>query len=449
MTFILNSGALVSGFNGEVVLRKMLDVSSGARIVGPVMYSNTLFVRSLGISAASVLAVNPQLMASTVFQLKTQFGAGGAPAATFGAPLSVSTGSVRRNIPAATFGGPQAVVQSEAPPRGTNPSDGGDLGSSRTDKRAPRQREVNLPKEYYPGKTPSAKGGIPVEKFVTIEPPAFTFAAEAGYATSHLWRGIDLVEFTSYNHTDPTGTLGEADTGVTFFGANATYKDFGFGARFIESIDDELNPFFAPLLTDLDSYQELVLSVDYTHLLIGEKILQGTVGFDFYYYPNDEFWGVENQGMFYTRFSSAQYKWAQPFVELFYNVAIDSSGSGLANGNFRGASGSDLVEGGGVEFGVNGGDRVYTNDKIAVGLTYSLSGFYKTGYQFEDDGFTHLSLTIGAPISFGQHFTITPSLSYLQELSDIDVLAGPGTDKNPSAYNEPGFVGTIKATWTF
>ena len=413
------------------------------------MNSTSLFVRSLGISAASVLAVNPQLMASTVFQLKTQFGAGGAPAATFGAPLTVSTGSVRPSIPAATFGGSQAVIQVEAPPSGANRSDGRDLGSPRPDRKVSPQREVTLPKEYYSGKSGSAKGGIPAEKFVVTEPPAFTFAAEAGYATSHLWRGIDLVELTSFNHTDSTGTLDDADTGVTFFGANATYKGFGFGAKFIESIDDELNPFFAPLLTDLDSYQELVLSVNYTHMLVGENILQGTVGFDFYYYPNDEFWGVQNQGMFYARFSSAQYKWAQPFVEVFYNVAIDSSGSGLANGNFRGASGSELVEGGGAEFGVNGGDRVYTNDKIEVGVTYSLSGFYKTGYQFEDDGFTHLSLTIGAPVSFGQHFTITPSLSYLQELSNIEVLSGPGTDKNPSAYNEPGFAGTIKATWTF
>ena len=290
------------------------------------------------------------------------------------------------------------------------------------------------------------------------DPSAFALSVEAGYATSHLWRGIDLVEFTSINHIDPDGTLDDADTGVAFFGANASYKGLGFGAKYIESLDDELNPFFAPLFTDLDSYQELVLSINYTRMLVGDNILQGTVGFDFYYYPNDEFWGVEHQGMFYARFSSPRYKWAQPFAEVFYNVATDSSGAGFADeentpagfDSARGATGSELVEGGGAQFGVNGGDQIFTNDRIAVGFTYSFSAIYKTGYAFEDDGLTHLSLTVGAPISFGSNFTITPSVSYVQELSDISPKSGAFVqDSDPAAYNEPGFVGTIKASWTF
>jgi hypothetical protein len=317
------------------------------------------------------------------------------------------------------------------------------------------RRRATLPAQSQDGD--STKDSIEPVEIEYTDTAAFTFTAEAGYATSHIWRGIDLVEFTSFNHN--SNALPSAEPGVSFFGVNATYKGFGFGAKFIESIDDNLNPYFAPLLTDLDSYQELVLSVNYTRMLIGDNILQGTVGFDFYYYPNDEFWGVEHQGMIYARFSSPQHKWAQPFIDFFYNVATDSSGSGLASKailppqgftSFRGALGSDLVEGGGAEFGVSGGDQIFANDRIAVTLTYSLSGFYKTGYAFEDDGFSHVTLTVGTPISFGSNFTITPSVTYVQELSDISPQAGASVkDTNPAAYNEPGFVGAIKATWTF
>lgn len=85
-----------------------------------------------------------------------------------------------------------------------------------------------------------------------------------------------------------------------------------------------------------------------------------------------------------------------------------------------------------------------------MGLTYSLSTFYKSGYAFEDDGFSHLSLTVGAPISFGPNFTVTPSVSYVQELSDISPNPAASTpDTDPAAYNEPGFVGAIKASWSF
>lgn len=410
-----------------------------------------------GSSLLGVIAISSSAHAVTVFIETAAPGSAPAP------PIAFSTGSVRPSAPA-----PPINVSTQATPvvpessGSVRPADAAPQDSG--PRRAPsnRKRARVAPSPTYDGGftgSGSAKDGVPPVEIEYTDPGAFTFSAEAGYASKHLWRGIDLVELTSFNHTSG-GVLPSADSGVSFFGANASYKGFGFGAKYIESIDDELNPFFAPLLTDQDSYQELVLSINYTRMLVGEDLLLGTVGFDFYYYPNDEFWGVEHQGMVYARFSSPRHKWAQPFVELFYNVATDSTGSGLAADglgpfvapvtSFRGATGSDLVEGYGAEIGMNGGDVVYTNDRIAVGLTYSLSSFYKSGYAFEDDGFSHLSLTLGAPISIGSNFTITPSVTYVHDLSDITPQADAFVpDANPSAYNEPGFVGAIKASWSF
>ena len=334
------------------------------------------------------------------------------------------------------------------------------------------QRVVpTTPRESVASSPAKGSKDVIAPEIVYNDPGAFQFTAEAGYASKHIWRGIDLAKFTSTNHllrgtADKNGNIiSDADSDVTFINANATYQGFSLGLKYIETIDDTFNPFFAVADTDIDSYQELILSVNYTRMLVGNDLLQGTVGFDFYYYPNGEFWGVDHQGMFYARFSSPHYKWAQPFLEVFYNVATDISGNGLAKTgfpqptdpndqttSFRGASDSDLVEGGGCEIGINGGDRVFSNGFVSLGLTYSVSTFYKTGYAFEDDGFSHVSLTLGAPLLIGSNLTITPSVSYVAALGDIQNNPGAKLDTGGSAaeaWNEPGWVASIKASWHF
>lgn len=427
--------------------------------------STLLFLRNLGATAACAVASQSTLDAATVFQLKTQAAAAGqgVTAASFGAPMTVSTGSVRSSVTAASFGTPATItaVPSAPPMPQTSSAPEGSRAPEASAPRAnktPRGKVIKLPPDFYAGRQGSSKEGMPAPTFIANDPGAFALSVDAGYSTKHVWRGIDLVEFTSFNHTSG-GRLPDAESAVSFVGVNTTYKGFGFGAKYIESVDDQLNPFFSVPYTDLDSYQEFVLSSNYTKSLLDGGLLDGTVGFDFYYYPNDEFWGVEHQGMLYLRFANSKYKWARPFVEMFYNIATDQSGTGWGNTqtgftppvtSFRGATGSDLVEGYGAEVGVNGGDVVYKNDQIAVGLTYSLSSFYKSGYAFEDDGLTHVSLTFGVPVSFGSNFTITPSLTYVQALADIAPKTNAQVqDDSPAAYNEPGFLGAVKVSWTF
>lgn len=320
---------------------------------------------------------------------------------------------------------------------------------------------------YNQGSKSGAKGGMEAPPELTFEDPGkLRFIVEAGYNSQLVWRGIDVAQFTSYNHwrpvsgpgggpppaNVPASILPKVDSDVAFIAFTTTFHGFAFGAKYIETIDDQFNPFYAPLATTTDSYQELVLSVNYTRMLVGEDLLQGTAGFDFYIYPNGEFWGVDHQGMVYLRLSSPHFKWAQPFAEVFYNIATDTSGNGLAakSTNPRGVSGSDLVEGGGVEFGVSGGDRVAGNDSISVAFDYSLSAIYKTGYSFEQDGFSHVVASIGLPVTFGGNFTITPSVSYSHALQDIDDSPGlPGTGRLDSAWNEPGWSAGVKASFQF
>ncbi|MCH7229090.1 hypothetical protein [Haloferula sp. A504] len=276
---------------------------------------------------------------------------------------------------------------------------------------------------------------------------------EAGWASKHVWRGIDVAQFTSFNHLVPGNPLAEdPDSDITFVGVNATYKGFALGLKYIESLDDGFNPFYAPLLTTKDSYSELILSANYTRMLVGEDWLQGTFGFDFYYYPNGEFWGVEHQGMVYANFVMPRYSYAQPFLNLWYNVPTTTDGQGLANNPaFRGTGGADLVEGWGGELGVMGSRNLYSNDQVGFGLSYSVSTIYKSGYQFESDGFTHVAATLGAPVTIGDSFVVSPSITYVEALEDVPPTPtlGPNSGRLASEWNEPGWYASLRASWTF
>jgi hypothetical protein len=431
------------------------------------MKSKTKLALSLSCAPIVLAGLSP---AATLVKINTALGSGTAPSQVF-----VSTGSVR---PGGTAPPANAPVQGSISSPEVSSAPGGQAAEgpssgphTSTQSEGPRESAPSRQQHHgssasgsssaapvtATGAPYSAKGGVAPE--VTYnDPGAFGFSVDGGYASKHIWRGIDLAQFTSYNYLD--NRIPKADSDVLFFGATATYKGFALGIKYIETIDDNFNPFYAPFTTTLDSYSELVISANYTRMLVGENWLQGTFGFDFYYYPNGEFWGVDNQGMFYANFLCPHYKWAQPFLNLFYNMAIDTDGNGLAAGSFRGEGGSALVEGMGAEIGVNGGDQIWSNDFMSVAATYSVSTIYKSGYAFEDDGFSHLSLTVGLPVTIGKNLTITPSVTYVEAIGSVTPV-GIGNPLSPSyipgaaaaslgsAWNEPGWIAAVRVNWQF
>lgn len=392
--------------------------------------------------------------------------------------LQISTGAVRGSGKALPVNAPvQGTISTSSAPDAPRQAANDAPSRPRVSNRRQRHSEPAAAPETY-----SAKDApVAAPEIVYDDPGKFQLTLDAGWANKHLWRGIDLAQFTSFNHLvqgrpfdntpfdgnpPPPGApiLPKPDSDVVFAGVTTTYKGFAFGMKYITTLSDEFNPFFAPSILTRDNYSELVATLNYTRMLVGDDLLEATAGFDFYYYPNGEFWGVDHQGMVYARFSSPHYKWAQPFIELFYNVATDSDGNGIAKdgvpggASFRGAAGSDLVEGGGFELGVEGGDRIFGNDKVSVAFTYSLSTFYKSGYAFEDDGFSHVSATVATPVTIGSHFTITPAVTYVEAVGDISPKTAatatgfaqfPGGGSISSAWNEPGWVASVKASWAF
>jgi hypothetical protein len=354
---------------------------------------------------------------------------------------------------------PGPAVESTRSVEGDAPAAGTTSAADDAPAAAPsRPRRGRRSATVAPTPAPSAPKGGMAPAVVFDDPTALRISAEAGWASAHTWRGVDLVQFTSFNHIVPgtgaggTGTLKKADSDIYWLGVTATVKGFGLGLKYVESLDDNLNPYYALLLTDKDSYSEMVFTASYTAELVPEWLI-GTFGFDFLYYPNGEFWGVDHQGLAYAKFSMPRYTWAQPFVDVFYNVATTEDGNGFAASAVplggRAATGSDLVEGWGIQFGVAGGDVIAQTGNVTWGLGYSVSGIYKHAYAFEDDGLSHLVLSLSAPVTIGDSFTITPSVSYTEALADISLRPGPGTNNLATAWNEPGWVASVKASWAF
>jgi hypothetical protein len=304
------------------------------------------------------------------------------------------------------------------------------------------------------GSTRDSKGVLPPEAAVA-EAPKLHVTTEAGYASKYVWRGVDLVQFTSYNAYNngvPGNTKMSTPQGdVYYLGMGATYNGWAFGVKYVESLSHDFNPFFAQNIDTKDAYSEYIFSANYTYALLPDRWLNATAGFDFYYYPNGEFWGVDHQGLAYLKLVSPHYQWAQPFINLFYNVPTTSQGNGLAASNgssFRkgldggNVTGAKLVEGCGFELGAAGGGEVARTGDVGYGVSYSLSTTYKNGYAYEPDGFSHITASLSAPVTIGQNLTIAPSVNYVHALKSID---SPGA----GAWNYPGWWYGIKATYSF
>lgn len=394
--------------------------------------------------------------AATVVVQTALSGSGAAPSLGL---VPISTGAIRSSGTAQpnnavvsgrmspeVSGTPSSTSREEGPTSG-RPSAAGEEGPT-SGRQSAAASEEGGKRAHGPSKTARTSGAAPSSKdaiapeIVYDDPGAFALTVEGGYSSKHVWRGIDIPQFASRNFQLRNSQLVDipnADSDVYFLGASAAYKGFLFGLKYIQTFDNSFNPWFSPSYAARDDYSEMILTLNYTRMLVGPDWLLGTAGFDFYYYPNDDFWGVNNQGMFYLRLSCPHYKWVQPFADFFYNIALDSSGNAQAQAQGLNA---ELVEGRGVEFGIKGGDTVWSNGQVSVAATYSISTIYKQGYFYEDDGFTHMSYTVGLPISIGKSLTITPSVSF------VDAFDSSGDTMAP-AWNDPGWLAGIKASYRF
>lgn len=299
----------------------------------------------------------------------------------------------------------------------------------------------------------------PVE-YVT---PCPVWTVEAGYQSKYIWRGLDTVQMVSWNEINiqamangvdyvDTPNYQRQDSGVYFLGANVAWNGFSFGAKYVRSVDDGFNPAgdilnaATGMFDTLSEYEEYIFSLNYSMALVPDQWLDATIGFDFYYYPEEKFWGAEHQGLAYLNFNMPRCQWAQPYVNFFYNVETDSYTAGSAN-----SPTTDLVsEGWGFNLGVNGGGQIAEAGITRFGISYGLEGIFKQGFEYEPDGFTHLIATLAFPIQIGENFTLTPSVSYVENLDDsTPYFTDPAYVVNTSYYDDPGWWWGLKGTLTF
>jgi len=283
----------------------------------------------------------------------------------------------------------------------------------------------------------------PVEYAAT---PCPVWTVEGGYQSKYVWRGLEIPQWTAWNEiairnqangtpVAGSGVLQRQDSDVYFLGANVAWNGLSFGVKYVETLDDGFNPWYDPSAIPTDSYSEWIFALNYTMALAPDRWLDATLGFDFYYYPNEYFWGAEHQGLAYLNFIMPRYQWAQPYVNIFYNVETASFASGNAVNTL------DLgLEGWGFNVGVQGGGQIAQSGIVGFGVSYGVDFLYKDGYSFEPSGFTHATASLAFPVTIGENFTVTPSVSYIERLK---------TQPGAGWYDDPGVWWGIKATGTF
>jgi len=285
-----------------------------------------------------------------------------------------------------------------------------------------------------------SKGGMP-EAAPAARPVVFN--AEFGYDSKYVWRGIDILRFDSFNHFVGSG-MKSPDDGIYFAGISAAWNGWSVGVKSITSLSDRFNPVFSRR-NDREQYQEYIFSLNYSYAVLPDGWLNVTPGFDYYYYPQDNFWGVSTQGLAYLKFVTPHYKWAQPFLDVFTNVATSGA---TDDARAAGRKVDKLVAGRGFEVGLAGGDQVYSAGNVRVGLSYSLSTTYKDHYFFEPDRWTHVTASLGLPVSICESWTVTPSVNYVWALQTTRFPAST-FESTANTWDNPGFWWGLKANYMF
>lgn len=264
------------------------------------------------------------------------------------------------------------------------------------------------------------------------EPSPFTFAVEAGYQSDYVYRGLAQIT----NAVFPFDPDEEYD--MWYVGVTMQWEGLSAGIKYIRSFDSDMNPRYHPTLTKESAYSEIVFDINYTLGLIAGPQGEGnwldvTAGYEMLYFEEDTFWNTDMQHTFYGELKMNRYKWVRPSVSYYYidqNDALDSFSD-------TAAPGITILEGEQIVLQIDGGDQIYDNGNIQVGLGYYAQVGFDQDYNvftdgdFEDDWY---QFGLSLPVSY-ENVTVTPSVHY--------------TDRTPSGSNDPEFWWGVNAKYTF
>ena len=269
-----------------------------------------------------------------------------------------------------------------------------------------------------PGVAPSGKdvgkGVVPLAPAT----PGPEWAVSAGGNSRYMFKGRDNVDWST---NEP------ADSSVWYAKVAMAWQGLGVSVGYLQAVDETV-----PRMSDDrngEYYSEVLAGINYTSSIIG-GILDATVGYNAYFFPEDSFWGGDYQGEAFAQLAYVQIPHLRPSITYSY---------------FHADTYVDL-EGYFLEARIDGDFKVFDNGTVSVGINPYVSVGYD-GIEYTGEGADWSAVEIGlrVPITINDNLIIALNGSYGWDLGNDQSsysTTGPWND-------EVGFVGGASVTYRF
>jgi hypothetical protein len=233
-----------------------------------------------------------------------------------------------------------------------------------------------------------------VTKNPVVEPPAAALGPEialtVGWDSQYMFKGLDNVRASSFSGRD--------ESSIAYAKLTAAYQGFGFNLGYISAVE-ESDPRFSPVERS-EYYSEIIAGVNYTASIIG-GVLDGTIGYNAYFFPEEDFWGTGYQGELWARLAVVACPWVTPSFTYSYFHSEEK-----------------ILEGHFFEFRLDSSIPVYEGSgfKVAVNPYFSVS--YDQDYNGVGGDWNSIETGIKVPVSIGDHLIIALSGNYGWDIGD-------------------------------
>lgn len=347
--------------------------------------------RLKGIMAAASLAVVPGIMLAPSSSYGYGIGALGAATAdsarggTAAAPVIAISGSTPSQ--ASVISATQASsTDSSAAVAASTSKPGPDSGAVVTSSR--RTSSSTTSSRYS-----SASSKEVVTKNPVVETPAPLgpeIAFTAGWDSQYMFKGLDNVRASSFGGRD--------ESSIWYAKLSVAHEGFGFNLGYIMAVE-ESDPRFSPVERS-EYYSEVIAGVNYTASIIG-GVLDATIGYNAYFFPEDEFWGTDYQGELWARVALVNIPFVTPnFVYSYFH------------------SDEEILEGHFFEFRLDSSIPVYDGGNFRVAVNPYVSVSYDQDYNGVDGDWNSIETGIKVPISIGDHLIVALSGNYGWDIGD-------------------------------
>ncbi|RBP42626.1 hypothetical protein DES53_106335 [Roseimicrobium gellanilyticum] len=224
----------------------------------------------------------------------------------------------------------------------------------------------------------------------TAAPAGPEFAFTAGWDSQYMFKGLDNVRASSFGGRD--------ESSIWYAKFSAAYEGFGFNLGYIMAAE-ESDPRFSPVERS-EYYSEVVAGVNYTASIIG-GVLDGTIGYNAYFFPEEDFWGTGYQGELYARLALVNIPFVTPnFVYSYFH------------------SEEEILEGHFFEFRLDSSIPVYEGNGFKVAVNPYASISYDQDYNGVGGDWNSIETGVKVPISIGDHLIVALSGNYGWDIGD-------------------------------